>query len=94
MGSWLELVNILVIVGAFITFIVQNIIKIEGVVDDQGGKVDEKRIRMSQILYGIIVLLLFLFEYRSLNNIAIYFSLILGVMAYSGIIQEASKLKK
>lgn len=79
----LDVLNIAVIIVIFINFILQDLIKIKGALDDKGNPIVPKKIRTSQILFGFIVFILYLFEVRNLNNLIIYFSVILGTMFYS-----------
>lgn len=75
--------NVLILITAIIFIIFRNFIKIEGTYEDQGNPINKKRVRLSQTIYGIIVLLLVLFTDMSLNNLIIYFSIISGIIIYS-----------
>ena len=50
--------------------------------DDKGTNAEIERIAASQLLYSVAVLLLFLFDDLTMNNLVIYLSVILGVTCY------------
>lgn len=76
-------INVFIIVGIFIFLMLINFLKDEGIVGDNGNPVDEKKIKSARVVYGNIILFLFLFAGISLNNLIIYFSVIIGVIIYS-----------
>lgn len=75
-------INLVIIALAVIFVIWINFIKIKGTLNDNGQPVDEKRVRAAQMLYGSIVILFFLGEV-SLNNLIIYFAVMIGIIVYS-----------
>lgn len=77
-----NILNIFIIGGLFLFSISINFIKIKGVVNDKYNAIDEKKMRTSQMLYPNIILLLFLFSNIGLNNLVIYFSVMVGTTVY------------
>ena len=79
----LKMENVFIIIGIFVFITGINFIKINGLVDDKGKPANDRKIRTSQMLYGNIILLLFLFAGVGLNNLIIYFSVIIGTFLYA-----------
>ncbi len=68
----------------FITLILLiNFIDVDSVFGDQRNRVDKKRIRYSQIVFSVIVILFSIFTNNSFNNLIIYNSIILGISFYT-----------
>lgn len=76
-------INIFTIVGVFVFLMAVNFIKNEGIVDDKGNLLEVKKARSAQLLFGNMILFLFLFSGINLNNLIIYFSVIIGVIIYA-----------
>lgn len=68
---------------AFLSKISTNFLSVNGVIDDKGNPADVLKIRASQLLFLITILLLFLFSDVGFNNAVIYISVIVGVTLYS-----------
>lgn len=76
-------INLFIIIAIFIFLMAVNFFKNEGVMDDKGNIIEIKKVRSAQLLFGNIILFLFLFSGIGLNNLVIYFSVIIGVIVYS-----------
>lgn len=87
-----EKINIFIMVVTFGYLVLVDFIKKEGTFDDEGKVVNERKIRSTQLLYGNIIILLFLFAGISLNNLIIYFSVIIGVILYAIIDRIQNKI--
>ena len=72
------IISVLILFPFFIHFV-----RITGVMDDKGNPAHTKKMKLSQMLFPVIVLLLYLFVGIGLNNLIIYLSVVTGVSLYS-----------
>jgi hypothetical protein len=72
------IISVLILFPFFIHFV-----SINGVMDDKGNPAHSVKMKLSQMLFPVIVLLLYLFVGIGLNNLIIYLSVITGVTVYS-----------
>lgn len=87
-------INVVIIVAIFAFLMWLGLIDNKGVVDDKGNAIHEKSVRYTQVLFCNTVLFLFLFTGISLNNLIIYFSVIIGFFIYFFIDKIQGKLKE
>jgi len=78
-----SLVKITVTVFLVLSILLINYIKISGLLDDTGKEVVSTRIRLSQMIYPAIILLLFWFTPMSYGNLLIYLAVLIGIFLYS-----------
>lgn len=78
----LELSSIGVVAMALISFIFWIFLSKNQIKDDLGNIINKSEIRSSQMIYGFIILLMYLFSPIAINNLIIYLSVIIGAMVY------------
>ena len=72
------IISVLILFPFFIRFV-----RINEVMDDKGNPAHTKKMKLSQMIFPVIVLLLYIFVGIGLNNLIIYLSVITGVTVYS-----------
>lgn len=85
-------INTVIIISIFAFIMWLGLIDNKGITDDASNPVHEKSIRYAQLLFSNTILFLFLFTGISLNNLIIYYSIIIGFFVYFFIDKVQSKL--
>lgn len=81
-SNFSEPLNLFYLMIIIISFLIPYFLSKNEIKDDLGNPANIRRINGSQILFSIIVFLLYIFGHKSTNNMIIYLSVLLGIMIY------------
>lgn len=78
-----NIITIISILLPLIYIFTKKFIKMEKLENDKGGPANKDKVRNSQTLYGIIIMLMVIFSRISLSSVIIHLSVISGIIIFS-----------